>query len=127
MLLRSAAAARNALRVRPAALSAIRLAASARPFSAAAAGPSAALVKQLREATGAPMMECRNALVAEGVNLDVDKAIDWLRKKGIAAASKKAGRAAAQGLVAAAVHPSGQAGVLVEVRSITRLPALLCC
>jgi len=83
--------------------------------AASTASVPASLVKQLREATGAPMMECRNALLAEGVNGDVEKASEWLRKKGIAAATKKAGRAAAQGLVCAVVHPSNLAGFVVEV------------
>ena len=78
-----------------------------------AAAVPAALVKQLREMTGSPMMDCKNALVAEGG--DVQKALDWLRKKGIAAANKQAGRAAAQGLVFAAVSAEGDAGVLIEV------------
>ncbi len=85
------------------------------PMSTAASPASAALVKQLREMTGAPMMECKNALVAEGG--DIQKAVDWLRKKGVAAASKKAGRAAAQGLVAVAVNETGNVGAIVEVRA----------
>lgn len=86
-------------------------------FSAAAAvNVTAALVKQLRDMTGAPMMECKNALTAEGG--DIEKAVDWLRKKGVAAASKKAGRTTSQGLVSVAVSPSGDTGAIVEVRSV---------
>lgn len=104
----------------------LRLPASYRAFSAAAPSVPAALVKQLREATGAPMMECKNALLAEGVNGNVEKAIEWLRKKGMAAASKKAGRVAAQGLIAASVHESELAGVLVEVSENRATVAGMC-
>lgn len=72
------------------------------------------LVKQLRDSTGAPMMECKNALLAS--DNDVTKAVDWLRKKGKAAAMKSAGRTASQGLVAFAVNAGGNAGALIEVR-----------
>jgi elongation factor Ts len=89
-------------------------AAAALSTAPAAASVPTALVKQLREMTAAPMMDCRNALAAEGN--DVAKAVDWLRKKGVATASKKAGRAAAQGVVACATNAAGDAGVLVEVR-----------
>ena len=93
-----------------------RACAACRASSSAPAPPvvPASLVKALREQTGAPMMDCRNALVAEGN--DVARAVDWLRKKGVAAASKKAGRVAANGLVAALVADAGDAGVLLEVR-----------
>lgn len=84
------------------------------PACRSGAAVTTAQIKQLREMTGAPMMDCKTALVTEGG--DMDKAIDWLRKKGVAAASKKAGRVAAQGLVATAVAPSGETGVVVEVR-----------
>lgn len=60
------------------------------------------------------MIECKSALVAESG--DIEKALDWLRKKGVAVAGKKAGRTTAQGLVAATVNASGDAGALVEVR-----------
>ncbi|RJO63896.1 MAG: elongation factor Ts [Myxococcales bacterium] len=76
---------------------------------------SAALVKELREKTGAGMMDCKKALAEAGGNLEA--AVDWLRKKGLAAAAKKAGRVAAEGLVALAVE-SGR-GALVEVNSET--------
>jgi elongation factor Ts len=88
-------------------------AAACRNFSSAPAVP-VSLVKALRERTGAPMVECKNALAAEGN--DVERAVDWLRKKGVAVAGKKAGRAAAQGLVAVAVSDEGDAGAIVEVR-----------
>ena len=70
-------------------------------------------VKQLREITGAPMMECKNALVAEGG--DVDKAAAWLRKKGMAIAGKKSGRDASQGLIAVKVSESGDSAAIIEV------------
>lgn len=74
---------------------------------------TATLVKDLRERTGAGMMECKKALAeAEG---DIEKAIEVLRKHGMARASSKAGRAASQGLVRAYIHPGDQLGVLIEV------------
>jgi elongation factor Ts len=76
---------------------------------------SASLVKELREKSGAGMMDCKKALAETGGNFEA--AIDWLRKKGLAAAAKKAGRVAAEGLVALAVE-SGR-GALVEVNSET--------
>ncbi len=76
---------------------------------------TAALVKDLREKTGAGMMDCTAALEANGG--DVEAAIDWLRKKGLAKAAKKSGRVAAEGLVAVAVR--GNRGVVVEVNSET--------
>lgn len=76
---------------------------------------TAALVKQLRERTGAGMMDCKKALADTGG--DIDAAVDWLRKKGLSQAAKKAGRAAAEGLVA--VHASGTKGAVVEVNSET--------
>lgn len=76
---------------------------------------TAALVKQLREQTGAGMMDCKTALSAsEG---DLETATDWLRKKGLAAAAKKAGRLASQGLVG--VRVEGRRGAMVEVNSET--------
>lgn len=78
---------------------------------------TAALVKELRERTGAGMMDCKKALAAtEG---DMDKAIDFLREKGLAAAAKKAGRIAAEGLVESYIHAGGRIGVLVEVNCET--------
>ncbi len=76
---------------------------------------TAALVKELREASGAGMMDCKKALAENNGN--VEAAIDWLRKKGLAAAAKKAGRVAAEGLVGAAAE--GKTGALVEVNSET--------
>ena len=78
---------------------------------------TAALVKELRERNGAGMMDCKKALAAtEG---DMDKAIDFLREKGLAAAAKKAGRIAAEGLVESYIHGGGRIGVLVEVNCET--------
>jgi len=74
---------------------------------------TAALVKDLRERTGAGMMECKKALVA--TNGDMGEAEVWLRKQGIAAASKKAARATRQGLIGSYIHAGGQLGVMVEV------------
>ncbi len=79
------------------------------------ANVSAAMVKDLREKTGAGMMDCKNALNETAG--DVEAAVDWLRKKGLSKAAKKSGRVAAEGLVAAAV--AGRKGVLVEVNSET--------
>ena len=78
---------------------------------------TASQVKELRERTGAGMMDCKKALAAtEG---DMDKAIDFLREKGLAAAAKKAGRIAAEGLVESYIHGGGRIGVLVEVNCET--------
>lgn len=76
---------------------------------------SASLVKELREKTGAGMMDCKKALAE--TNGDVEAAVDWLRTKGLAAAAKKAGRVAADGLVA--IHVDGKAGAVVELNSET--------
>lgn len=76
---------------------------------------TAKLVKELRDATSAGMMDCKKALTEN--DGDIEAAIDWLRKKGIAKADKKAGRVAAEGLVAVATE--GTSGVLVEVNSET--------
>ncbi|WP_428409414.1 translation elongation factor Ts [Hyphococcus sp.] len=82
-------------------------------------GITAATVKQLREMTGAGMMDCKTAL--QETNGDMEAAVDWLRKKGLAKAAKKAGRTASEGLVAIAVEPNakGATGVVVEVNSET--------
>ena len=78
---------------------------------------TAAMVKELRETTGAGMMDCKKALVhTEG---DKDKAVDFLREKGLAAAAKKAGRVAAEGVVTSYIHAGGKIGVLVEVNCET--------
>jgi elongation factor Ts len=74
-------------------------------------------VKALREKTGLGMMDCKKAL--EENNGDMEQAIEWLRKKGMAASSKKADRIAAEGIVEAYIHPGGRVGVLVEVNSET--------
>ncbi len=76
---------------------------------------TAALVKDLREKTGAGMMDCKKALGETGG--DVDAAVDWLRKKGLSAAAKKAGRVAAEGLVALSI--ADNAGALVELNAET--------
>jgi elongation factor Ts len=78
---------------------------------------SANAVKDLREKTGAGMMDCKKALAETGG--DVQKAIDYLRQKGLAAAAKKADRVAADGAVGAYVHPGGKIGVLVEINCET--------
>ncbi|MFP4104349.1 translation elongation factor Ts, partial [Coleofasciculus sp.] len=78
---------------------------------------SAKLVKELREKTGAGMMDCKKALKEnEG---DMNKAIEWLRQKGIASAEKKSGRMAAEGIVGSYIHTGGRVGVLVEVNCET--------
>jgi len=74
---------------------------------------SAQLVKQLRERTRAGMMECKSALQETGG--DVDKAVDVLRKRGIASAAKKATRTTKQGVIGTYIHPGSQLGVLIEV------------
>jgi elongation factor Ts len=74
---------------------------------------SAEMVRKLREETGAGMMDCKAALVeAAG---DAEKARDFLRKRGLAAAAKKAGRATSEGIVGTYIHPGARIGVLVEV------------
>jgi len=78
---------------------------------------TAAMVKELRERTGAGMMDCKKALAATGG--DMEKAIDYLREKGLAAAAKKAGRIASEGIVDAYIHGGGRIGVLVEVNCET--------
>ena len=76
---------------------------------------TAALVKELREKTGAGMMDCKKALAESGGALEA--AVDWLRKKGLAQAAKKAGRVASEGLVGVAVK--GNAGAVVEINAET--------
>jgi elongation factor Ts len=78
---------------------------------------SAAMVKQLREKSGAGMMDCKEAL--KECDGDMDKASDYLRKKGLATAAKRAGRAMSEGLVHAYIHTGGKIGVLVEVNCET--------
>ncbi|MGF1521023.1 MAG: translation elongation factor Ts [Leptolyngbyaceae cyanobacterium] len=78
---------------------------------------SAKVVKELREKTGAGMMDCKKALKeSDG---DMEKAIEWLRQKGIASAAKKEGRVAAEGLVHSYIHTGGRVGVLVEINCET--------
>ena len=78
---------------------------------------SAQVVKELRERTGAGMMDCKKALKEN--DGDMTKATEWLRQKGITSADKKAGRVAAEGLVGSYIKPGGQVGVLVEVNCET--------
>lgn len=82
---------------------------------------TAELVKQLRERTGSGMMDCKKALTE--TNGDMDKAIEYLREKGLASAAKKAGRIAAEGLVESYIHGDGRIGVLVEVNIETDFAA----
>jgi len=76
---------------------------------------TAGLVKELREQTGAGMMDCKKALTE--TDGDIDSAVDWLRKNGLSAAAKKAGRVAAEGLIG--IHVEGLRGAIVEVNSET--------
>lgn len=78
---------------------------------------TASSVKELREKTGAGMMDCKKALGETGG--DFDKAVDYLRKKGIASAQKKAGRATKEGAVFSYIHGEGKVGVLLEVNCET--------
>jgi elongation factor Ts len=78
---------------------------------------SADVVKMLRERTGAAMMDCKKALVETGG--DMDKAVEWLRKKGISSAEKKVGRTTNEGLIEAYIHPGSRLGVLIEVNCET--------
>jgi len=80
-------------------------------------GASLAHVKELRERTGAGIVDCQKALTESSG--DVEKAITFLREKGLAAAAKRAGRAAAQGVVGSYIHGGGKIGVLVEVNCET--------
>ena len=79
-------------------------------------------IKILRDRTGAGMVDCKNALTANGG--DIEKAIDWLRAKGIAKAAKKASRAATEGLVDYYIHGNGRIGVLIEVNCETDFVAM---
>jgi len=78
---------------------------------------NASAVKELREKTGAGMMDCKKALAETDGNLE--RAVDYLRQKGLAAAAKKADRVVTDGAVAAYVHPGGKIGVLVEINCQT--------
>src|SRR3954465_5468228 len=90
-------------------------------MSTTMAGFSATQVKELREKTGAPMMDCKNALTeSKG---DIEQAVVLLRKKGMATAAKKAARVAAEGMVGHYIHAGGKLGVLVEVNCETDFAA----
>jgi len=78
---------------------------------------SAKQVKELRDKTGAGMMDCKNALTH--TNGDLEKAVDYLRKKGIKSASSKFGRKASNGLIASYIHLNGKVGVLLEINCET--------
>ncbi|MGL4379104.1 MAG: translation elongation factor Ts, partial [Microcoleaceae cyanobacterium] len=78
---------------------------------------SAKIVKELRDKTGAGMMDCKKALAEN--DGDINKSIEWLRQKGITSAEKKSGRVAAEGLVGSYIHTGGRVGVLVEVNCET--------
>lgn len=78
---------------------------------------SAASVKELREKTGAGFVDCKKALTE--TNGDIEKAIDYLRQKGLSAAAKKAGRVASEGVVGSYIHGGGKIGVLIEVNCET--------
>lgn len=82
---------------------------------------TAGMVKELREITGSGMMDCKKALVEN--NGDMEKAVEYLREKGLAAAAKKAGRIAAEGIVDSYIHGGGRIGVLVEVNIETDFAA----
>jgi len=74
---------------------------------------SAEMVKQLREKTGAGIMDCKQAL--SECDIDIDKAVDFLRKKGLATAAKRAGRAMTEGMIQSYIHMGGKLGVMVEI------------
>ncbi|HZX94910.1 MAG TPA: translation elongation factor Ts [Myxococcales bacterium] len=82
---------------------------------------TSAMVKELREKTGAGMMDCKKALIESGG--DLDKAVTWLREKGLATAGKKAGRSATEGAVGSYIHLGGKVGVLVEINCETDFTA----
>lgn len=78
---------------------------------------SAIMVKELREKSGAGIMDCKEALTA--CDADMEKAVDFLRKKGLATAAKRAGRAASEGTIQSYIHMGGKIGVMVEVNCET--------
>ena len=80
-------------------------------------GVSATQVKELRVATGAPILDCKKAL--ENNEGDFDRAVDWLRKQGLSSVAKKTGRDASEGLVDSYIHPGNRVGVIVEVNCET--------
>ena len=75
------------------------------------------MIKELRQRTGSGLMDCKKALEENSCNLD--KAVDWLRAKGLSKAAKKSGRVASEGLVTSYIHSGGRIGVLLEVNSET--------
>lgn len=75
------------------------------------------MIKELRDKTQAGMMDCKKALVETGG--DMEKAIDFLRKKGLASAAKKMGTETTEGIIASYIHSNGKIGVLVELKSVT--------
>jgi hypothetical protein len=79
-------------------------------------------VKELRQSTGAGMMDCKKALAQNDNNMEL--ATEWLRKKGLASADKKAGRVAAEGAIATYIHPGSRIGVLIEVNCETDFVAV---
>lgn len=79
------------------------------------------MIKELREKSGAGMMDCKKALTEN--NGDLEKSMNWLREKGIASAAKKSGRVAAEGIVDAYIHANGRIGVLLEVNIETDFAA----
>ncbi len=83
---------------------------------------SASAIKDLRQRTGAGILDCKKALTESDGN--IDQAIDWLRAKGIAKAAKKAGRAAADGVVTSYIHAGGKIGVLLEINCETDFVAM---
>ncbi len=85
---------------------------------------STELIKELRERTGAGMMDCKKALTE--CSCELEKAIEYLRKAGIAAAAKKASRVASEGLVEAYIHPGNRVGAIVEVNCETDFVARTC-
>lgn len=85
------------------------------------AGVDVKLIKELREKTGAGMMDCKKALVENGA--DMEKAIAWLRENGIMKAAKKSSRVAAEGVVQSYIHGGGRVGVLIEVNIETDFAA----
>ncbi|MGJ3521547.1 translation elongation factor Ts [Nitratidesulfovibrio sp. D1] len=78
---------------------------------------TAQMVKELREKTGAGMMDCKKALEENGGSLE--KAVDWLRQKGLSKAAKKAGRATSEGVIGSYIHSNGKIAVIVEVKCET--------
>lgn len=93
----------------------------------AMSGVSMDAIKALRSATGAPILQCKNALAHPEVEGDHEAAVKWLREQGIAKVATKAGRAAADGLVAVASSPSKDKAVLVEVSAPRCLAGAAAC